>query len=604
MNLKWGRPARGARMDPLSSSFRALNAVAMGEARADLVIAGTRLANVYTGEVQEGLDIAVAGQRIAYVGPDASHATGPKTRIRRARGLFAVPGMADPHVHIDQLVMPAEFAARAALRGVTSLFADPIDVVSVAGARGLGEFLRQCAGSAARVFGAVPGGLPVDRRFSTARTLTPSQEAAMLRRADVVGLGEVFSWTRVTSRDPATMRQLARALGEGCAINGHTAGASGKKLQAYVASGILSCHEPVDYAQAIERLRLGMWVMAREGSIRRDLRAIVSEVLARGIDTSRLMFCSDGVNPVDMAAHGHIDHCVREAVSLGMDPVRAYAIASRNAFDYYAMGRDLGGIGPGRLADIVLMKDLGAARAQDVYVGGREVVRGGRLVARAHARGVPAWAARTVRVRRPIRARDFEVPARGRGAEVNTISMATEIITRMGSATLESRGGMLATGGGTGVMRAAALDRSGRTGSLAVAFVEGMGDLEGAIASTWTFHENDLVVVGSGPAEMAVAARAAAAGGGGIAVSRGRRVTARLPMRFCGIASTLPMPEAASRLGAIDSEMSAAGCRFARAHLVPLFLPFLALPAVRLLHSGLVDVRARRRVPAVARRLK
>lgn len=591
-------------MKGLASSFRALNAVAMGEAHADLVIRGAGLANVYTGEVQEGVDIAVAGPRVAYVGADASHAIGPGTRVRRARGLFAVPGMADPHVHIDHLVMPGEFAAQAALRGVTSLFADPIDVVSVAGARGLGEFLRQCAGAAARVFSVVPGGLPVDPRFSTSRALTPAQEAAALRREDVIGLGEVFSWTRVTSRDPATMRQLARMLGEGCAINGHTAGASGKKLQAYAASGILSCHEPVDYGQAIERLRIGMWVMAREGSIRRDLRAIVSEVLARGIDTSRLMFCSDGVNPSDMARHGHIDHCVREAVGLGMDPVRAYAIASRNAFDYYAMGRDLGGIGPGRLADIVLVGDLASARARDVYVGGREVVRGGRLVSPARARGIPAWAARTVRVRGGIRAADFEVAVPGRGAEVNTISMATEIVTRMGSATLESRGGLLASGGRTGVARAAAIDRSGRTGARAVAFVEGMGDLEGAIASTWTFHENDLVVVGSDPAEMAVAARAAAAGGGGIAVSRGRRVAARLPMRFCGIASTLPMAEAAARLEAIDSEMAAAGCRLARAHLVPLFLPFLALPSVRLLHSGLVDVRARRRVPAVARRLK
>lgn len=591
-------------MDPLASSFRALNAVAMGEAHASLVIRGASLANAYTGEVQEGTDIAVAGARVAYVGPDASRAIGPRTAVRRARGMFAVPGMADPHVHIDQLVMPREFAAHAALRGVTSLFADPIDVVSVAGARGLGEFLRQCAGSAARVFSVVPGGLPVDRKFSTSRALTPAQEAAALRRDGVIGLGEVFSWTRVTSRDPATMRQLARMLGDGCVINGHTAGASGRKLQAYVASGIFSCHEPVDYGQAIERLRLGMWVMAREGSIRRDLRAIVSEAVARGIDTSRLMFCSDGVNPVDMATHGHIDHCVREAIRAGMDPVRAYAIASRNAFDYYGMGRDLGGIGPGRLADIVLVDDLGEARARDVYVGGREVVRNRRLASPVRAPRPPAWAARTVAGGRGIRAADFEVRVRGGGAEVNTISMATEIVTRMGRATLESRGGMLVSGARTGVMRAAAIDRSGRTSARAVAFVEGMGELDGAIASTWTFHENDLVVVGSEPAEMAVAARAAAAGGGGIAVSRGRRVAARLPMRFCGIASTLPMREAAARLRAIDSEMAAAGCRFGRAHLVPLFLPFLALPSVRLLHSGLVDVRARRRVPSVAHRLK
>ncbi len=588
-------------MGALGGSIRRLNAVAMGEAAASLIIRGATLANVYTGELQEGIDIAVAGERIAYVGHDASHTAGKSTRTVDARGAFAVPGMADPHTHIDQFVMPREFAAHAVLHGVTSLFSDPIDIVSVAGARGLGEFLRQCEGAPARIFSFVPGGLPVDRKFSTARTLTRAQEGTILRRDDVVGLGEVFSWTRVTGRDAETMRQLERMLDGGHAINGHTAGASGKKLQAYVASGILSCHEPVDYAQAVERLRLGMWVMAREGSIRRDLAAIVTDVLARNIDTSRLMFCSDGVNPVDMASYGHIDHCVREAVRLGMEPVTAYTIASRNAFDYYAMGHDLGGIGPGRLADIVMLDSLESAKVRDVYVGGRPAVIDGKLVAARPKRRAPAWASRMVGARRPFTGADFEVAGSAGGAEVNTIVMMTEIVTKLGSARLGVREGRL---GGSQVARAAAFGRPGGPRGGTVAFVEGMGSLDAAIASTWSFHENDIMVVGSGTADMAVAANEAVSGGGGMAVARGGRIVASLPLSFCGIVSDLGLDEAGALLGRIDGEMADSGCRFGRAHLVPLFLPFLALPSVRLLHGGLVDVRARRMVPTVARRLK
>ena len=588
-------------MGALGGSIRRLNAVAMGEADASLIIRGARLANVYTGELQEGIDIAVAGERIAYVGPDASHTAGESTRTVDARGAFAVPGMADPHTHIDQFVMPHEFASHAVLHGVTSLFSDPIDIVSVAGARGLDEFLRQCEGAPARIFNSVPGGLPVDRKFSTARTLTRAHEEAALRRDDVVGLGEVFSWTRVTGRDAGTMRQLERMLDGGHAINGHTAGASGKKLQAYVASGILSCHEPVDYAQAVERLRLGMWVMAREGSIRRDLAAIVTDVLAHNIDTSRLMFCSDGVNPADMASYGHIDHCVREAVRLGMEPIRAYTIASRNAFDYYEMGHDLGGIGPGRLADIVMLDSLESAAVRDVYVGGRPTVIDGKLVAARSARRAPAWASRMVSSRRPFKGDDFEVAAGAGGAEVNTIVMVTEIVTKLGSARLGAREGRL---DGEQVARAAAFGRSGASRGGAVAFVEGIGSLDAAIASTWSFHENDTIVVGSGTEDMAAAANEAASGGGGIAVARGGRIVASLSLPFCGIVSNLGLDEAGARLERIDGEMADSGCRFGRAHLVPLFLPFLALPSVRLLHGGLVDVRARRRVPTVARRLK
>ena len=140
----------------------------------------------------------------------------------------------------------------------------------------------------------VPGGLPVDKKFSHGKTLSLKQEKSAIKMSSVIGLGEVFSWTKVTKRDSKTMKSLQQMHEENCIINGHTAGASGKKLNAYVASGIFSCHEPINFDQVIERLRLGMWIMIREGSIRRDLKEILPIVISHGTYTNRLTFCNFG----------------------------------------------------------------------------------------------------------------------------------------------------------------------------------------------------------------------------------------------------------------------------------------------------------------------
>ncbi len=231
-----------------------------------------------------------------------------------------------------------------------------------------------------RFFHVVPGGVPVDRKFSHAKTLSITEAKTAVKIPNVLGLGEVFSWTKVTKRDSNTMRTLSAMLENNCVINGHTAGASGKKLSAYVSSGILSCHEPINFDQVLERLRLGMWIMIREGSIRRDLKDIVPLILSNKTYTDRLMFCSDGLDPIDIVRFGHIDHCIKESVRLGLDQIDAISMASKNCFDYYNMGKDLGGIAPGKLADILVFDDLTEMKPRKIFVGGRLVASNGTIV--------------------------------------------------------------------------------------------------------------------------------------------------------------------------------------------------------------------------------
>ena len=561
---------------------------ALGLVPSDLIISGCSLVSVYTGEVIPDTQIAVSGYRIAYVGPDASHAAGPDTKTLDVKGRHVAPGLADPHTHLDQFVLPYRAAALMLERGTTSLFSDPIDVTGVGGYGGFRWFAAACRAAPTRIFHAVPGGQPVDPGLSHLRGLTEGEIGELLRDPDVFGMGEVFSWTKVTRGDPRTLRDIKTVLDAGGIVNGHTAGMSGYKLAAYAAAGISSCHEPIDYDQTVERLRAGLYVMVREGSVRRDLRGIMEEVASRGVSTHRMMFCSDGLNPTDLHA-GHMDACVRKAISAGIDPVDAVAMATRNVFEYYGMDGDLGGLAPGRLADIVILDDLESFRVNTVLVGGAEAA--GR-----RAPPTPRWVLRTVRLG-SITAADFAVKAAGSGATANTIRLRTEIITEPGEADLPVRDGLAVPSGA--IWKAAAFDRVHQTGSRAVGFLEGFGEGDGALATTASLHENDLVIVGRDDADMAAAANHLVEAQGGMAVARKGRIVASMPLPAAGLMSEGDPDTVREQFEAVNGAARDMGCRFAHPHMVPVFLPFLALPHIRILNRGIVNVRTREVVPPI-----
>ncbi len=576
----------------LSNSILSLNSVAMGDKKADLVLKNCNLLSVYTGEIIPKTQIAIINDRIAYVGPDASHTVGPKTISIDVKNKYVSPGFADPHLHIDQFVLPSEFIKKALLCGVTSLFSDPIDIVSVAGYKGFKEFLKLGEDLPVRIFQVVPGGLPVDTKFSNSNTLSLSQEKSAIKHPHVLGMGEVFSWTKVTNREPKTMKSLSSMLECDCIINGHTAGASEKKLNAYVSSGILSCHEPINFDQVLERLRLGMWIMIREGSIRRDLKEIIPRVLSHGTYLNRLMFCSDGLDPLDMTKFGHIDHCIRESIKLGLKPIDAISMASKNNFDYYNMGKDLGGIAPGKLADILIFDDLKSFKPNKVFVGGKLVVSNGSIVTPIKKKIISPWIKKTVKLKK-FSANNFLVKSKKTDVIANTIFMQTEIITKIGSAELHSKNGYVSASLDSDVWKVAAFDRIHGTNRHSIGFLENFGADLGAFASTWSFHENDMIVIGSNDSDMAVASNHLIQNQGGIVVVKSGKILASLPLQFAGIISTDSFETVLLNFENINNSIVDLGCKFSKPHLIPLFLPFLALPSVRILSSGIVDVKKR-----------
>jgi len=585
-----------------SSVLSEVNSVAIGDSHADLVLKNCSLINVYTKEIQEKIQISIKNDRIAFVGEDASHTIGPKTKTLDVKNKFVCPSFADPHIHIDHFLTPAEFVKRSLLCGVTSLFPDSIDIVSVCGYRGFKEFLKQTQNLPMRFFHTIPGGLPVDRKFSHGRTLTHKEERQAINLDSIVGLGEVFSWTKVTKRDAKTIKSLKQMHENNCIINGHTAGASGKKLNSYVASGIFSCHEPINFDQVLERLRLGMWIMIREGSIRRDLKEIVPLVLSHGTYKNRLMFCSDGVDPSDISNIGHIDHCVRESIKLGMDPIDAISMASKNCFDYYKMGNEFGGIGPGKIADMLILDDYKKVKIDKVLLGGKIVVSAGKLVQKIISPKLPTWIRKTVKLPK-LKPKYFNIFSKNTSETVNVISMKTEIVTKKSQAELDVKNSNVVSSNDKDIWKVAALDRTFGSKTKTVGFLENFGADIGAFASTWSFHENDMIVIGSNEDDMTDAANKLTKSQGGIIVVKNGKTLASLPFQMGGIISTDSINKVTKNFTKINDVLKDSGCKFQRPHLMPLFLPFLALPDIRILYSGIVDVKSRQYIPTIQTKL-
>ena len=585
-----------------SSIFPEINSVAIGDNYADLILQNCSLINVYTNEIQEKIQISIKNDRIAFVGEDASHTRSQKTKILDLKNKYVCPSFVDPHIHIDHFLTPAEFVKKSLLCGVTSLFPDSIDIVSVGGYRGFKEFLRQTQNLPMRFFHTIPGGLPVDRKFSHGKTLTIEEEKQAIELPSIVGLGEVFSWTKVTKRDPKTIKSLKQMHENNCIINGHTAGASGKKLNSYISSGIFSCHEPINFEQVLERLRLGMWIMIREGSIRRDLKEIVPFVLSHGIYKNRLMFCSDGLDPSDISNIGHIDHCVRESIKLGMNPIDAISMASKNCFDYYKMGNELGGIGPGKIADILILDDYKKIKINKVILGGKIVVSNGKILERIQSPKIPNWIMRSVKLSK-ITPKNFFIKSKNKIESVNIISMKTEIVTKKSSSTLNVKNSNVISSFDKDIWKVAALDRTFGSKTSTIGFLENFNADIGAFASTWSFHENDMIIIGSNESDMADACNKLTKSQGGLIVVKNGKTLASLPFQLGGIISTDPIDKVTKNFTKINDTLSDSGCNFKKPHLIPLFLPFLALPDIRILYSGIVDVKARKFISPIQTKL-
>ena len=570
--------------------------VSLGNKSADLVLKNCSLLNTYSGEIVAKMEVVIYEDRVAFVGHDASHIK--VNKIIDLEDMFISPGLMDAHTHLDFLVSPTEFAKQALLHGTTTVFADPVDMVGVLGHKGFNLFLKEARSLPIRVLTMVPMALPQDPKFSNSRYMKYQEVVNALKNDDVLGLGEVLSWTRVTGKEKELFKIMKYALAKGKLINGHTAGARGIKLASYISSGIFSCHEPINYDEFMERLQLGMWVMLREGSTRRDMEAIISELMRNEINFSRVMMATDGVDPEDMIKIGYIDHCIRLCAKSGMHPAKAVQLASLNTATYYGLDSDLGGISPGRLADIVVFKDLVDFGVAKVFVNGRLVVDDSTILVRNKKFEYPSWARSTINVKDNLTATDFHTsPPKQRNqdnkVQVVVANMSSDIITKFGTAELTVVNNNVRPSRDEDVWKIAVIDRHHRSGRIGLGFEKGFKTDIDAFASTINVCENQLVVIGTDEEQMAVAANAIIEMKGGVVAVKEGKILTKYDMDIAGIMSSKNFEEASNEYKEMNATLKKLGCPFDKPLKTLLFVTFVSLPEIRFTDNGMVNVKKR-----------
>jgi adenine deaminase len=583
-----------------TTELRRLVQGAMGALKADLIVTGGKLINVYSGEILERMEIAVLDGRICYVGPSAAHACGEATEILDAKGFYLSPGFIDGHTHIGHYCRPYEYLQAYLPHGTTALVASGDELATVFGYLGVKLFLDEVEAHPLRVYPLISMVAPQDPLLCSTKSLTQAEVAEGLDDPRVLGLGEVVSWLRLTQCDEELLERIAMAHSRRKIIHGHTAGARDQKLCAIGAVGISSCHEPIRAEDALERLRLGYWTMLREGSLRQDLEPTLKPLLERGINFQRLILVTDSTSPDDAEDVGHMDHVLRRAVSLGLSPVQALQTVTLNPAMYSALEQQIGGIAPGRFADLVFLEDLKSFQVHTTLIGGKIVAVEGRSLVKPNPISLPTEMTNSFRLSPDVSPQQFKIPCTSTSAKIRVIELVNQTITAETIVSVRAWAGFITADLSDDLLKVAVFERHGNDKKIALGFVKGFGAKLGAVGTTTNLDENTLMVIGASDEDMAICANALIECGGGMAVVNQGVVLEKISFPFGGIFSTRPWPEVAKGLRRVHGCVRESGSTFERPMYALSFLTFVTLPSLRITARGIVNVKERRIVPLLA----
>jgi adenine deaminase len=561
-------------------------ALARGDAPVDLLLANAQLVNVLSGEVHP-TDIAVAGSRVIGLGSGYE----ARTTVDLA-GQYVCPGFIDAHVHVESaMVPPREFARAVVPHGVTTVVSDPHEIANVLGLDGIRFMLEDAIGTPFTMFVNVSSCVPATHMETSGAELSAEDLVALRDHMAVLGLAEVMNFPGVVFGDEAVLAKI-RAF-EGRVIDGHCPGLTGKQLNAYVAAGITSDHECTSLSEAREKLRLGMTIYIREATNAHNLKALLP--LVTPANERRLCLCTDDREPPDLLEQGSIDHLVRMAIAEGVPPMTAIRMATLNTAEHFRL-HDRGAITPGRRADILVFSDLSEPRPSQVYVGGRLVARDGRMLD-----GRPAADATspTNTMRVDWSKVDLRIRATGHRARVIG-AIPDQIVTEHKLMQVLVDDGMAVADPSRDLLKMAVIERHGRSGTVGLGFVTGIGLQRGAIASTVAHDHHNLVVIGADDGSMLTAARAVAEARGGQAVADGQEVLALLPLPIAGLMSDLPIEQVRERMTQLIAAAQQLGSTLHDPFMAMSFLALEVIPSLKLTDKGLVDVEQFDFVPLFA----
>ena len=547
---------------------------ALGETRADLVIKNTRFLNVVTGETAQG-DVAVCGDRI--VGTYESY---DGVEEIDGRNLTVVPGFIDTHVHCESTcVTPMEFDRCVLPRGTTTAICDPHEICNVLGEKGLRYFLDCAEGTVLDLRVQLSSCVPATEMETSGARLEAADLVRYKDHPKVLGLAEFMNFPGVFHKVDGVLDKLAAF--DGRHIDGHAPLVGGRELNAYLSCGIRNCHETTSAPEAMEKLRKGMQVLIRDGSVSKDVHALASVIQP---ETSPFLgFCTDDRNPLDIAEEGHMDHLIRSAIRLGAPVAHVYRAATWSAARGFGLF-DRGLVAPGQRADLVLLDDLEACAVN-------RVIRNGRVVTPDSFAGRPAVSPvglRSVKLD-PVTAEDFAVPAAGSVQSVIGV-LPGKIITAHLRLEVPARNGTLVADPDRDILKICVFARHGTNRNVGRGFVSGFQFREGALASSVGHDSHNICVVGASDEDMAVAVNRLIELQGGFVAVRNGQVVGELALPLAGLMSLEPFETVERRLRSLRAVVREMGCPLAEPFLQLAFLPLPVIPHLKITDRGLVDV--------------
>ncbi|WP_428422200.1 adenine deaminase [Paraeggerthella hominis] len=581
---------------PLWECSKTLAAVAQGQKPADVVIRDAKLVNVCTAEIQEGIDVAIAQGRIAYLG-SAEHCIGESTQVIDAQGQYIAPGFLDGHIHVESSMMGVGEYARAVVpHGTTGIYMDPHEICNVLGLDGVKVMDEDAHRTPLKTMITTPSCVPAVPGFEdTGSFIGPEDVAETMSWPSVVGLGEMMNFPGILGGTDHAHGEVGATLEAGKIVTGHySMPETDRGLNAYIASGVRCCHESTRAEDALAKMRFGMYAMLRYGSAWKDLPVLAEAVTGNDIDTRYAVLVSDDTHPHTLVADGHLDHIVRTAVELGIDPVTAIQMVTINCAQCFQMDHDLGSIAPGKCADIVFLDNLEDLRVTRVLIDGDVVAENGKPTFDLEPFVFPAWVTHSMHLGLDITPETFAVPvpegASNTAARIRTIEVIPgKVGTFETHVDLPVVEGLLESDTGLDVLKTFVFERHHETGTFGYGFVKGFGIKRGAMASTVAHDAHNLLVVGTNDDDMALAANTLASCGGGMAVVADGEILGLVELPIAGLMDALPAEELSAKVHALEGAWEKIGCTMPSPFMTMALIPLACLPELRLTNRGLVD---------------
>lgn len=551
---------------------------ARGTGQSEMVLAGGRVLNVFTGELEEKT-VAIAAGRIVNVGE-----TGGTLEVIDCRGKIITPSFVDPHIHTESsLLWMPEFARAVVPHGTGAVVTDPHEIANVAGLAGMEAMRSAATGLPLHVRFTAPSCVPASWQESPGAELGADQIAEMLAWPETVGLGELMNVDGACSGDNMIANKLKAAVGR--RKDGHAPHVTGRRLQTYLQSGVTSDHESTELEEAREKLANGLFIMIRQGTSERNLEALLPLIDQQTFP--RCAFCSDDRDCFTLLHDGHMDAIVRDAIDAGLDPIMAYRLATWNPADFWRLD-GIGAVAPGYEANLNIISDLEKVMIDATIFQGKMVAIQGVLIVDLPADPPPAFLLDSVHVG-PLEAASFRLdPEQAKQA---VVVYDGQIVTNVQRVTPIVRDGEAVPDVESDFLKLACIERHKATGRVGVGYVRGFGLKRGAIASSIAHDAHNIVVVGVSDEDMLAAAQRVIEMHGGLATAVDGKIVAELPLPIGGIISDQPLAVVSERLETLEQSANDLGSPLTSPYGLLAFMALSVIPKGRVTDRGFITVR-------------